>query len=103
MYSLLCRSLGITPFGTDNSNIERSSSHLPEGHGLGIFRPVMGKCLSNHGINQAVRKAFRSSRPLQAALLLTVVLATAMVGVHRTSVAVFWSRFGVVGNGASII
>lgn len=55
-------------------------------------------CLTSHRVNKAVRHAFRNGRALQVALLLTVVVATAMVvgdGILTPSISVLGAVSGL--------
>ena len=90
MYSILCRSLGITPLGGELSEADKGLSRYSFAHkqvlerdpGHSSFQDPEMK--GKHGaignaVNRSVRKAFKQSKGLQMALLVVVVLGCAMV------------------------
>lgn len=79
LYSLLCRAIGIGPFGQslsiDYSTMESYSSNMYDDSA-----PPPRWCCSIHSrVGIALRNYYRRSKVHQVALLVVVVLATAMV------------------------
>eukprot|EP00877_Chromochloris_zofingiensis_P013393 jgi/Chrzof1/8307/Cz03g05190.t1 len=98
LYSLLCRAIGIGPFGQslsiDYSTMESYSSNMYDDSA-----PPPRWCCSIHSrVGIALRNYYRRSKVHQVALLVVVVLATAMVvgdGVLTPSISVLSAVSGL--------